>query len=311
MKHSSNDCRKAYLKTGHRLWATNQQLHKITKKDKRKTNQDHRCNHCNRLHEDWNHVLRCPSSDSKDHQQSSLQTLRKSLSELELAPPMITLLISGITQWINNKSVQCPFDAPSPTDLIASLHIRAFYDQLTIGWDQLLCGRLANSWFTAHTEYALQPHLPKQYQSVIIGPKLVQACWQFTLNLWYGRNTFIHGTNTTRLSRQTVLFNQKITQAYQHKSLLQNSEDIDLLFQRSLHDMVKLTDEWKLNWLLLYNSCLHAPTLESNVPTTKSSLHDFFQPFQSQYYKTPESHVSTDENLFIAPTNQTTPETSA
>jgi len=176
MKHSTDDSRKAYLKTSHRLWATNEQQHKITKKNKGKTTQDHRCDRCSQLHEDWTHVVQCPPKHNTDNQQKSLDTLRTTFSELEIAARMITLILSGITQGLKQESISCPFDAPSPTDLIASLHIRAFYDQTMIGWDHLLCGRLANSWFIAHSEYAQQRHLPSQYQSSTIGPKMVQAC---------------------------------------------------------------------------------------------------------------------------------------
>jgi len=97
---------------------------------------------------------------------------------------------------------------------------------------------------------------------LVIRPKLVQACWQLSLNLWYGRNAFIHGEESPKATRQTVRLNNKIKEAYKNQSLLGNSDDIYLLFAKNLNDMLELSDERKLNWLLLYDSCLHAPTFE-------------------------------------------------
>mmetsp|Transcript_23882 Transcript_23882/g.36298 ORF Transcript_23882/g.36298 Transcript_23882/m.36298 type:complete len:105 (-) Transcript_23882:123-437(-) len=104
MSHASEEMQKAYTKTSFRLWATNEHLHKISKNNKRVPTQDHRCDRCKQLHEDWVHIFCCKAS--KNIQKQAFQELCTTLNELEITPPMIELLFSGMTQWISNQSIQ-------------------------------------------------------------------------------------------------------------------------------------------------------------------------------------------------------------
>mmetsp|Transcript_23606 Transcript_23606/g.35848 ORF Transcript_23606/g.35848 Transcript_23606/m.35848 type:complete len:343 (+) Transcript_23606:1705-2733(+) len=245
MNYASEELRKAYVKTSFRLWATNQHLHKISKNDRRVPTQDYRCDRFNQLHEDWVHSFRCKASRPIYHQAS--QTLRTTLNDIKIAAPMIDLLLSGINQWISNQSIQFPSEPPSFTDSIALLHYRPFYEQTEIGWDQVLCGRLSPLWFTSHTEYTRQQHLPQQYSSSIIGPKLIQALWTFSLQFWYNRNGYIHGDDSPLINWQTRRLESKISAAYSSQSLIPDTNDQTLLFSKDLTSMLQLSDDQKFN----------------------------------------------------------------
>ena len=116
---------------------------------------------------------------------------------LLLSKPMIFLLFHGINLWLKGLPVAFPHSHLDnvQNDKTLQLLLTAFSDQTNIGWDHLICGRIATSWFTAHDHYCTDRQLRSSKLSSSIGPKLVLSFWKFGLAFWYHRNGCIFGTD--------------------------------------------------------------------------------------------------------------------
>ena len=202
---------------------------------------------------------------------------------------MVKLILIGLKSWIEKQPARFPQYDNITTDTDLQLLLDAFCDQTNIGWDQLICGRLAKSWFTAHDHYFNERHLPPSKQSTIIGPRLVQHLWKFGLSFWYLRNGDIYGTtedNFREYHKQQL--NDRIEAAFDDKDLILDPNDYNLLFSSPKETLLKDNIDAQNNWLLLYETCLSAPfnpIPESSTPKPASQLHRFFRPYQQFYNK--------------------------
>ena len=100
---------------------------------------------------------------------------------------MIQLLIKGIEQWINNEPNRFPDFENLAEDINLRLLLDAFSEQTLIGWDHLMCGRLAKSWFTAHDYHFNDKQLHDSKATTVIGPRVILLLWKFGLSFWYLR----------------------------------------------------------------------------------------------------------------------------
>ena len=173
--------KKAYIKIMHKLWATDKHKSKIS------NHTDHRCKRCNHLHEDWDHIFRCQSTENKQQQRDNSQQFQKFLQQIKFSPPMITVILHCMKNWINNKSIQFPYSDIKAADTPLKLIHKAFISQTSLGWDQFFAGRISSLWFQAHDYYASLRYLKSQYSSNNIGPKLVQQPWSLAQKTW-GKN---------------------------------------------------------------------------------------------------------------------------
>jgi len=278
MYRASSDERKAYTKLQHRLWATNEVLWIRTQRK-----HDHRCNRCSRYHETFEHVFRCPSDDANTARTSALSTLRIFLQNKRLAAPMISSFCTGIEQWLMSNTHCFSFPPDQYDDeVFQSLRI-AFDSQTSLGWDHLLRGRISKAWFHAHDIYCQQRHLSAHYHSDQLGPSLIRALWHFSLWIWNNRNNFIHGTTTQdTLNYQLQRLDKKIQLAYARQDAIEDIDDHTILFSMPLEERLIQTHTAKLKWYLLYESCLHAPSIElqpdDSIPENKP-LHEFFRAY--------------------------------
>ena len=286
---SSVQC-KAFIKFSHKLLATNEI------RNQRNRSHDHRCTRCHCSHEDWDHIFQCRKLN-QDFLTSTLSVLRSTLQSLSLSKPMIFLLIHGITSWLKSDPIIFPSShletIHSDPDL--QLLLTAFSDQTNIGWDHLLCGRIASSWFSAHSYYHQQRHLRPSCSSKNIGPKLVLSMWHFGLAFWYHRNGSIYGSDDASVNDfQRQQLHDKITSAFDDPDLITNQADYETLFSIDKDNLLIDTKEAQINWILYYESCLEAPPSPTNISEPaepNQQLHDFFRPFSHLYksYKSPSS----------------------
>ena len=215
--------------------------------------------------------------------------LRKGFQQLHISAPMINLLLISIEQWINNEPIRFPAFDNILEDHNLALLFDAFSDQTLIGWDHLLCGRLAKSWFTAHDYYFLDRGLHHTKTSKIIGPKIILLLWKFGLSFWYLRNGNIYGTtDEEHIDYHKRQLKERIDNAFLDKDLILNPTDYELLFSTTKEDLLEKNIESQTNWILLYDTCLTAPynsIPEDNVTTPEPKLHQFFRPYQKFYNK--------------------------
>ena len=168
--------KRACIKFSHKLIATN------AIKNQRNKSHDHRCTRCHRSCEDWEHIFQCRKLD-KTFLKTNLSNLRETLNSMSLSKPMIFLLFHGLNLWLKDLPVVFPNshldDAQDDKDL--QLLFKAFSDQTDIGWDHLICGRIATSWFNAHDHCCTHRQLRSSKFSSSIGPKLALSFWNFGL----------------------------------------------------------------------------------------------------------------------------------
>ena len=290
LRTTSSIQKRAYIKFSHRLIATN------TIKNQRNKSHDHRCTQCHGSHEDWEHIFQCHKLD-KTFLKTNLSNLRETFNSMSLSKPITFLLFHGLNLWLTGLPVVFPNshleDIQNDKDL--QLLFTAFSDQTDIGWDHLICGQIATSWFTAHDHYCTHQHLGSSKFSSSIGPKLVLSFWKFGLAFWYHRNGCIFGSDEESISTfQRQQLHDKITSAFEDPELITDQTDYRTLFSIDKAKLLADTNTAQINWILYYESCLHspeAPTELSERLTSSQQLHELFRPF-SHLYKTNKSASS-------------------
>jgi hypothetical protein len=85
----------------------------------------------------------------------------------------------------------------------------------TIGWGNLLRGRITATWLQAHDQYHSLRHLHDKYSTTHFDPALVRHLWNFSLAIWKHRNDDVHGATADASKEiQEKFLNAKITEAY-------------------------------------------------------------------------------------------------
>ena len=98
-------------------------------------------------------------------------------------PPMIRCMIPGIQQWLTDGNEPYDFSAHSPEAHLHLVHL-AYIDQSSIGWVNLLRGRIATAWLQAQDQYYSLRHLHDKYSTTHFAPALVRHLWDFSLAIW-------------------------------------------------------------------------------------------------------------------------------
>lgn len=166
--HSTTKQKKAFMKITHKKWATNEVKSKWSNRN------DNRCIRCNKLHENWKHIFTCQSEHAEDFMQETLQDMNTFLVSSKVSAPFQKAFMSGITSWVNIETVTFPYDPEEFDDTVFLLIHEAFLQKSSVGWDQLFCGRIVNTWFIAHDLYMNQWGLKQSYISQVLGPRLVK-----------------------------------------------------------------------------------------------------------------------------------------
>ena len=259
------------IKLMFKLWATGRELRK------RSVQHDHRCQRCSQLNEDWNHIFKC--SHSTQRLQQSHIILRASFQKFQISPLMTQALFHGINSWISSTTTPFSWHAYTADPYLHTLQ-QAYADQTSIGWDNLLRGRLATKWLTSHDHYVNLRHQSHKYSSTRIAPSLVQALWNFSASLWKQRNEDIYGATLKDVQqKQRQLLLPKIQQAYHTQDRLPPM-DRQMLFSTPLDQQLALPLSTLLQWYTFYQHCLHAPEVQTDTPPPfPPRLHTFFQQF--------------------------------
>ena len=143
MNRSTNHQKRAAVKLSFRQWATDAALKKRT------SSHDHRCQSCNRHTETFDHIFKCNKSVLAST--GAISILCDFLQASQISPLMISCMIQGIQQWLTNGTEPYDFSAHSPDAHLHLIHL-AYIDQSSIGWGNLLLGRIAMAWLQAHDQ---------------------------------------------------------------------------------------------------------------------------------------------------------------
>ena len=152
---------------------------------------------------------------------------------------MIRCMIHGIQQWLIDGNELYDFTTHTPDAHLLLVHL-AYLDQSSIGWGNLLRGRIATTWLQAHDQYHSFGHLHDKYSTKHFAPALVRHLWDFSLAISKYRNDEVRGaTDDDSKEKQEKILDAKVTEDYQYPD--QHSENDRLvLFTKPLPDRLKL-----------------------------------------------------------------------
>ena len=175
--------RKSFTKLSHKLWATNKIQHQRSNR-----RIDHRCSRCGQVNKNWDHTFKFSNIENDIFTQVQLHTLRDHMTQSQMAPIMVTFIIQGIMNWLEDSNIS-PFIDPPPNDTFYHHLLCAYELQTLIGWDQFLCGRLSLEWAIAHDIYVKDRDLSTTRLSQHTIPHLILAIFDFGNKIWQKRNT--------------------------------------------------------------------------------------------------------------------------
>ena len=121
----------------------------------------------------------------------------------------------------------------------------AFNDQTTIGWEQILYGRIATSWKRADTSKDADRGDETSDPWV---RKMIRVNWKFGIDLWSFRNELIHGTEGPALRAAGAQTTELVRDIYLHlRPRVQRGKD--LLFPTGEGHVEHQSSQSQLAWL--------------------------------------------------------------
>jgi hypothetical protein len=146
-----------------------------------KTNQ---CPRCLAPNETCNHVLQCMDPRAATTRRVAFSTLTQRMVDIKTAPQIQEALLTVLKCWIEDDGI--------PTNFTAEIQ-SALDQQLTLGWNQFVRGRIALKWQqlqSAHFEDLKVRQTGQKWAS-----HLIMAVWDFTWTLWDHRNDVLHNSD--------------------------------------------------------------------------------------------------------------------
>jgi hypothetical protein len=196
--------RLAVIKFLHRWLPTNHNLHK----------QNHTnpkcCGLCQAPDEDDDHMCLCPHTSATLIRAKALEDLTAALSACATDPTISDLLLEGCHAWFSHGKTTIDTRAPDDHPFREVLDL-AIEEQNSIGWNQILRGRLSLAWGFCYKKWqSLHPPTEKsaRLDSGTWTTRIIKWAMSTFLALWKNRNTQLfttsdqHDTTEERLRLQ-------------------------------------------------------------------------------------------------------------
>mmetsp|Transcript_16534 Transcript_16534/g.23564 ORF Transcript_16534/g.23564 Transcript_16534/m.23564 type:complete len:1161 (+) Transcript_16534:4649-8131(+) len=189
----------AISKLSHDLWHTGAQKKLYGKDD------EGLCPVCKLTLETVDHVFQCADAGSDVLKRTLLEVFRDSLYLLGTPQVLIGSMLAGLEWWLlGYDEDNCP-RAPGYGRIYSSdvLATNAYAHQTTLGWGQLLRGRLSRLW--GHVFASETKSTSRKEDAMFWTKKTVKLLWDLAFKIWGNRNGILHG--------KTVMEQQAIRQA--------------------------------------------------------------------------------------------------
>ncbi len=209
------------------------------------------CPCCASLHEDRDHIVRCPAVNRNSWRHKFLTKLSDACIIHHTYGPLQNLLLEAICQWLYSGT-DTPEDNPHSAQYSEELGplIRA---QTRIGWRQLFNGRFCKQWgdvqnahlYRSRHQVSTQTHSGQKWQVAII-----TLIWEQWYEVWKLRNDDVHGKDdATRLVAERREVTRQLAAIYSQRRLMEPSFQ-DLLFPDIQQHLEQPT--WVIrNWLTI------------------------------------------------------------
>jgi hypothetical protein len=159
------------------------------------------------------------------HRISATEQLRKNLLRIHTPVPIIDALLHGVQKWTtevpSNQVRSLTMGSLKASDVVLT---SAFTEQFhTIGWLQLMLGRLSKKWEMAYTHYKSIPSAQfyKNNWSTSFNPHI----WEYTHSLWQHRNGILHGLSSEQCAEK-ILTKLQMEVSCLYESILANPDKL-------------------------------------------------------------------------------------
>ena len=143
------------------------------------------CPLCFTPDEDHRHILRCPHPTRAAWRQDTLRKLRIKGDTLGTDPILLTLLLQGLSSWLNQTFFDTSGTPPRYCQLLLEQH--------EIGWHQLLMGRFSLQWARLQQTHLSAQQPIKGRSGDRWTSQMATLLLRAWLDLWELRNQDRHG----------------------------------------------------------------------------------------------------------------------
>lgn len=230
------------IKSGHHQLPVGRLLHK------RDGKHSHACPTCGRDNETWQHLFQCTHPDREEWRLKTLRKMRKHMDDVTTDPHLQEMFLEGLECWMRGTELNREKHLARHRELVTQ--------QDSIGWDNLLKGRLANQWKKKQTEHLQSLNIENPERKGKQWPRLiVHVLWDKFLELWQARNQHKHGLDTCSKSiakRNQVLL--ELQMAYAKRHLMRPSDK--RIFQSTHEAHSTLSTISMSNWLAAFGGVI-------------------------------------------------------
>jgi hypothetical protein len=159
------------------------------RKNMNHNNHSELCEVCKLHTEDENHIMKCESEKREDIREQWIEDLETMLSKPHTPREVKECIIACITNWIKNEQL------PEVNAIPVSLRT-VFREQMLIGWDQFIRGRITMSWSEIINNH-LEERKIKNINAEQWGTDLLSINWRFVIRMWNQRNQEVLGSTET------------------------------------------------------------------------------------------------------------------
>ena len=202
------------------------------------------CPSCTCDHEDRDHVLRCKHPARKRWRTQCLVNIRKITDTQDTKPYLQTILLDGLTEWLEGRTISAAVYPPQYGHLI--------HQQTAIGWRQMFNGRLSAEWANLQDDHLHANKLASKTRSgTLWTTNIITAIWAQFEVIWKLRNEVIHGHDSHSrglIRRQTAEFQLKSIYDRRAEYL---PRDRKVLFE-SIDQHLQLPTTAILNWVIIH-----------------------------------------------------------
>lgn len=219
---------------------------------------DHdKCPRCACTNEDVAHVWTCPSaSDVRD---SAIDDFISNLDTIGTRPDIARVLTACIPAWLRSE--------PIPTlNLLDDDLAEAILHQTTLGWHQLMLGRIATDWGNVQSDYTT-PSSPYMTNS-LWRKQLILSIWDLSWKLWDNRNDILHSQESLVEAYDMKKVNALIRSEWRAGPGELDPIDRAQFQSLSLPSLLSKTSEDRRNWLRYIQTARAAARRRRDEPQT-------------------------------------------
>lgn len=221
------------------------------------------CPSCRSLHEDRDHIIRCPSPARNVWRHELLTSLSAWCIEHHTQPLLQQLLLDSLRHWMYyNREDAVPY-SPICAEHSPTLS-RLIQSQTRIGWRQLFNGRFSQEWSNIQDSYlycqrGVLPPLAAKLDGEKWQTQLITFLWGKWHTLWLLRNDALHGKDAADQHRaEQREIRRRLEQVYDSRSQMEPSVQELLCLDIQTH--LQRPTWVNKNWL-----SIHTPLVQASI----------------------------------------------